>query len=116
MIISLQFNSLLENSGSRHLCRCYFDTYHHLYIITDQVRVRIKTLHEKSKLQTRTHARTHACTQKEQVTNMKITLKRKVLVRRPVDCMPPNAVSLPTVTGPAGWHWWDLTDWSTDEK
>lgn len=32
---------------------------------------------------------------------------------RPGGCVPPAAASLPAVTGPAGWHWWDLTDWST---
>lgn len=42
--------------------------------------------------------------------------KRKVLVHRPGDCVPPAAASLPAVTGPAGWHWWDRTDWSTGEK
>lgn len=33
----------------------------------------------------------------------------------PGDCVSPAAASPPAVTGPAGWHCWGLTDWSTEE-
>lgn len=42
--------------------------------------------------------------------------KKKVLLHRPGGSVPPAAAFPPAVTGPAGWHWWDQTDWSTREK
>lgn len=40
----------------------------------------------------------------------------RVHVCRPDDCASPAAASLQTVTGPVGWHCWDLTGWSTEGK
>lgn len=39
-----------------------------------------------------------------------------IVVHRPGERVLPAAASLPTVIGPAGLHWWDLTDWSTGGK
>lgn len=50
------------------------------------------------------------------MTNMQRNCKRMIVVHRPGERVLPAAASLPTVIGPAGLHWWDLTDWSTGGK
>ena len=50
------------------------------------------------------------------MTDMQRYCERMFVVHRPGERVLPAAASLPTVIGPAGLHWWDLTDWSTGGK